>query len=101
MRSAPRFSPAACDNGPVTKAELHKLVDDLPDAAVDGAGVILSEIAAGRIDPDQAGFWTHEWQENEREADDDLAGGRSTRYYSDEEFLAALDQRTKPLDADA
>lgn len=36
----------------------------------------------------------------EREADDDLAAGRLTRYESDSEFLAALDERTKPLDAD-
>jgi hypothetical protein len=52
-----------------------------------------------RIDPEQAWFWTREWQEREREADEDLAAGRVTRYESDEQFLAALDERTKPLDA--
>ena len=85
----------------MTKAELHELVDRLPDRAVDGAALLLEEIAQGRIDPDQAGFWTREWQENEREASEDLAAGRSTRYESDEDFLAALDERMKPLDADA
>jgi len=30
----------------------------------------------------------------------DLGAGRVTRYESDEQFLAALDERTKPLDAD-
>lgn len=55
----------------------------------------------GRIDPEQAWFWTREWQQREREADEDLAAGRVTRYESDEQFLAALDERTKPLDADA
>jgi hypothetical protein len=52
--------------------------------------VLLGEISAGR-----------EWQEKEREADDNLAAGRVTSYGADAEFLAALDERTKPLDADA
>ena len=85
----------------MTKAELHELVDRLPDGAVDGAAILLGEISDGRIDPEQAGFWTHEWQAKEREADDDLAAGRATRYETDDEFLAALDERTKPLDANA
>jgi hypothetical protein len=37
-------------------------------------------------------FWTREWQAKEREADDDLAAGRVSRYGSDEDFLAALDE---------
>ena len=91
----------ACDNWTVTKAELHELVDRLPDGAVDGAAILLEEIGDGRIDPGQAWFWTREWQAREREADEDLAAGRVTRYDSDEEFLAALDERATPLDADA
>jgi hypothetical protein len=90
-----------CDNRGVTKAELHELVDRLPDGAVDGAAVLLGEISAGRIDPGQAWFWTREWQEKEREADDDLAAGRVSSYDTDAELLGALDERTKPLDADA
>jgi hypothetical protein len=85
----------------MTKGELHELVDRLPEGAVDGAAILLGEISDGRIDPDQAWFWTREWQTREREADDDLAAGRVTSYESDEEFLAALDERVKPLDADA
>jgi hypothetical protein len=37
----------------------------------------------------------------EREAEEDHLVGRATAYGSDEEFLAALDARTKPLDANA
>jgi hypothetical protein len=85
----------------MTKGELHELVDRLPEGAVDGAAILLGEISDGRLDPDQAWFWTREWQAREREADDDLAAGRVTSYESDEEFLAALDERVKPLDADA
>jgi hypothetical protein len=85
----------------MTKAELHQMVDRLPDQAVDGAAILLREVSDGQIDPEQAWFWTREWQQREREADKDLATGRATRFESDEEFLVALDERTKPLDADA
>jgi hypothetical protein len=74
----------------VTKAELHKLVDELPDGAVDGAGVLLRGIISGPIDPDQAWFWPPEWQEGEREADADLAGGRANTFRSTNEFIAHL-----------
>ncbi len=85
----------------MTKAELHQLVDRLPEGAINGAAIMLGEISAGRIDPDQAWYWTREWQVKEREADDDRAAGRVTRYETDEDFLKALDARAKPLDADA
>jgi hypothetical protein len=47
-------------------------------------------------DPSQAWFWTAEWQRGEREAAADLAAGRLDRFESDEEFLAALEERLKP-----
>jgi hypothetical protein len=84
----------------VTKAELHKLVDELPDNAVEGAGVLLRGIIKGPIDPDQAWFWTPEWQAKEREADADKAAGRVERFESDEAFTAALEERRGSLDAD-
>lgn len=52
------------------------------------------------IDASQAWFWTPEWQVMEREADEDIAAGRVQRFESDEDFLAALEARMKPLDAD-
>lgn len=85
----------------MTRTDLHELVDLLPEQAVDGATILLREVTDGRIDPDQAWFWTREWQQREREADKDLATGNVTRFESDEDFLAELDERTKPLDADA
>jgi hypothetical protein len=42
------------------------------------------------VPPDQEWFWTAEWIAGEREADADLAAGRSKIFYSDEEFLAYL-----------
>ena len=83
----------------MTKAELHKLVDELPETAVDGAGVLLRGIIAGPIDPDQAWFWTPEWQRGEQEAEADKAAGNSDRYDSDQELLAALDERSGSSDA--
>jgi hypothetical protein len=60
-----------------------------------------ADLHHGRIDPDQAWFWTREWQAKEREADEDLAAGRGDTYASDDEFLVALGERTKPLDSDS
>jgi len=39
------------------------------------------------IDPDQAWFWTKEWQKKEREADEDIKAGRISRSYIDVEEL--------------
>jgi hypothetical protein len=85
----------------VTKADLHQLVDRLPDKAVDGAAILLREVTDGQLDPEQAWFWTREWQQREREAERDLAADQVARFESDDDFLAEVDERTKPLDADA
>ena len=85
----------------MTKADLHELVDRLPEQAVGGAAVLLGEMTDGKIDPEQAWFWTREWQEREREADEDIAAGRGTTYESDDDFVAALEEDMKPLDADS
>lgn len=66
--------------------------------AVEQAGEVIYLTRAGRpvarivpVDPEQAWYWTPEWQAKEREADEDIAAGRDKVYYSDEEFLAALE----------
>jgi hypothetical protein len=48
----------------------------------------------------QTWFWEPAWQAREREAEADLAARRMTRHESSDDFLAALDERMKPLDAD-
>jgi hypothetical protein len=85
----------------MTKVDLHRVIDELPDDVIarldKGAPVTLVLTNEGGqpvlrgIDPQQAWFWTPEWQVREREADADLAAGRSARYDSDEEFLVHLD----------
>ncbi len=41
-------------------------------------------------DPDQAWYWTPEWQEKERQADEDKAAGRFKEYSSMDDFIADL-----------
>lgn len=43
-----------------------------------------------RIDPDQAYFWTKEWQEGEREADEDIKSGRIKSFNSVDDLIAEL-----------
>jgi hypothetical protein len=81
--------------------EFLSIIRALPDADPDRL-YLEREVAGARrsmlelmmqLDPDQAWFWTEEWQAKMREADADLASGRSTVYYSNEEFDAALRAR--------
>lgn len=66
------------------------------EIVVHDGGVLIRPID---IDPDQAWFWTPEWQAKEREADADYAAGRTTFYDSDEAFLASLRERASDADA--
>lgn len=74
----------------MTRAELHHLIDELPDDALDGTADLLRRITVRELDPDQAWVWTAKWQEKLREAHGDLAAGRVERYESSEEFLGSL-----------
>ena len=53
---------------------------------------VRRHIEQEQVDPDQAWFWTPEWQAKEREADAAIAAREGTFYDSPEEFLAALDE---------
>lgn len=80
----------ACENGGMTKTELHELVEGLPDDTLDGAAVLLRSLADRRIDPDQAWFWTLDWLAGELEIERE-AGTDPGRVYEDaESFKAAL-----------
>ncbi len=45
-----------------------------------------------QVDPDQAWFWTPEWQAREREADAAIDAREGTFFSSEEAFLASLDE---------
>ena len=51
------------------------------------------------INPDQAWFWTEEWQAGERESDADEASGRMTFHATTDDFLSALEARMHSADA--
>lgn len=53
----------------MTRAELHELVERLPEHTLDGAAVLLRGLSSGRIDPDQAWFWNSNWLSGELEID--------------------------------
>jgi hypothetical protein len=60
----------------------------------------LAMIIMADINPDQAWFWTEEWQAGEREIDARIAAGRTIRHASTEDFLSSLEARC-PSHADA
>ena len=74
----------------VTRTELHELVDELPDDAVEGAGLVLARLVRGEVDPDQAWVWTPEWQDQLRSSLAELSAGRTERFSSDKEFFTSL-----------
>jgi hypothetical protein len=74
----------------MTRADLHQLVDALPDEAVEGAGLFLERVVRGDVDPGQAWVWTTEWQDQLRSSLEDLAAGRTQRFDSSDKFLASL-----------
>ncbi len=62
----------------------------------DGAGGL--QVQLRKIAPDQAWFWTPEWQAKEREADEDRAAGRVSRFTSEGELLTALQRWSNDAD---
>ena len=44
------------------------------------------------VDPEQLWFWTDEWQEKEREADEALAAGRYRDFDNVDDLFASLDE---------
>ncbi len=82
----------------MTKAELHRLVDELPDDVLAGTADLLQRVVRREIDPAQAWFWAHAWQAGEREADADLAAGRMRRFDGDDGFLEHLERVPPPGD---
>jgi len=53
-------------------------------------GATISLVVKKLIDKSQAYFWTREWQEGEREADEDIRAGRLKTFDSVDELIAEL-----------
>jgi len=79
---------------------MHSLIDTLPEDVVrrveNGDPVTLvvrrerGRLEMREIDPEQAWFWTPEWQKGEQEADAELADGAGVVYRSTDEFISHL-----------
>ena len=53
----------------------------------------VRQVAAGEaIDPDQAWFWTPEWQEGEARVDAEYAAGLGEVFANEDDFLEDLDR---------
>jgi hypothetical protein len=68
---------------------LHELVESLPENTLDGAAVLLRSLSDGRIDPDQAWFWTPDWLAGELEANREAKSDAGEVYEDADVFKAA------------
>jgi antitoxin PrlF len=62
---------------------------DYVELSLEGDAIVLRPRAL--VPKAQAWFWQSEWQKGERAASQDVTEGRTTRFDSDEDFLASLD----------
>jgi AbrB family looped-hinge helix DNA binding protein len=65
--------------------------DDLAFSLNEQGQVIITRLEV--IPPDQAWFWTEQWQKAEREAQADINAGRVHRYANIDEVVSALEKR--------
>ena len=65
--------------------------DDLAFSLNEQGQVIITRLEV--IPPDQAWFWTEQWQKVEREAQADIDAGRVHRYANIDEAVSALEKR--------
>jgi antitoxin (DNA-binding transcriptional repressor) of toxin-antitoxin stability system len=74
----------------LTSEEVEAVERDGDVVILTREGRPVARVAA--IDPDQAWFWTSEWQAKEREVDEERAAGAPARVFdSSEEFIAYLE----------
>ena len=74
----------------MNRTDLHRLVDELPDEAIDGAVALIQRVVLGEIDPDQAWVWSPEWQAQLRTSMDDIVSGRTQVYQGADPFIDSL-----------
>ena len=70
------------------RKKAHIEEGDILEAEVRGDEIVLKPKKL--VDKSQAWYWTKEWQERERQADEDIAAGRYKDFDTLDEFLADL-----------
>ncbi len=99
----PQFVAVASSRGSITlPADVRRRYHlDEPGAQVEVIGRPDGVIELHPVLPhraDQAWFWTERWQKMEREADDDIAAGRTETFDTAEDFIADLDRQIAAAD---
>lgn len=59
------------------------------DISIENNNIVITPVMM--IPKDQAWYWSKEWQEGEKEADEDLKAGRITKAMNKDEALKHLD----------
>lgn len=72
------------------REELQIEEGDIIEVRVEGDSIVLAPKKL--IDKSQAYFWTEEWQQGEREADEDIRAGRIQVFGSLDELLKELEE---------
>ena len=80
------------------REKLHIKEGEYIEAEVKRQSLVLTPVKI--IKKDQEYFWTKEWQEGEREADEDIEAGRLSRAYGEDEvehFIKDLRKEAKSI----
>ena len=72
------------------RRKAHIEEGDILEAEVRGDEIILKPKKL--VDKSQAWYWTKEWQEAERQADEDIAAGRVKEFDTVDELIKDLNQ---------
>ena len=78
------------------REKLHVKEGEYVEAEIKGHSLVLTPVRV--IKKDQEYFWTKEWQEGEREADEDIKAGRVSRAYGEDDigrFIKDLHKEAK------
>lgn len=65
-------------------------VGDILKTTLENGRIVISPAKA--IDARQAWFWTKEWQDAEKEAEEDIRSGRVKRFKNAQELIKDLDK---------
>lgn len=74
----------------VIRKRLHLRIGDILDTTVKDGKIII--VPKKTIDADQAWFWSKEWQDAEREAEEDIKAGRVRRFKNVEDLIKDIDK---------
>ncbi len=72
------------------RKRLHLRIGDILETTLKDGKIIIAPKKT--IDAEQAWFWSKEWQEAEREAEEDIKAGRVKKFKNVEELIKDLDK---------